>query len=87
MKAVVKKSYIVMQNGFRFVEGMEIPSNLLPSVLQNQSWKIEVIEDGKKEKENSSSTGATKEETEKEKEIEDIASNRMMEEKKVRKRG
>jgi hypothetical protein len=87
MKAVVKKSYIVMQNGFRFVEGMEIPSNLLPSVLQNQSWKIEVIEDGKKEKEDSSSTGATKEETEKEKEIEDITSNRMMEEKKVRKRG
>lgn len=51
-KAIVRKGYIVYFQSKRYSEGMEIPSAILPTVLANQSWKVEVKEDAKsKEKE------------------------------------
>lgn len=88
MKTVVRKSYVVMHNSMRFTEGMEIPSNLLPIIEKNQSWKIEVVKDAK-EKETSSNEGADKKEQEEEKEVNlsDFKKDKMVHEEKVRKRG
>lgn len=88
MKAVVRKGYVVMHNMRRFVGGEEIPPSLIPIIQENQSWKIEVINNGK-QKEESNTNRETKEEgkPKEEETLKDISIDRMMTETKVKKRG
>ena len=88
-----------MHNSMRFTEGMEIPSDLLPIVTKNQSWKLEVISDGKEKDKNSSSTRigngeeseeqvkGQEEEKEEEINLSDFKKDKMVHEQKVKKRG
>lgn len=88
MKAVVRKGYIVMHNMRRFVGGEEIPPSLIPIIQANQSWKIEVKEDGKQKEESNTNRENKEEGQPKEEEtLKDISIDRMMTETKVKKRG
>lgn len=79
MTAVVRKGYIVICGGKRYEEGAEVPSSVLKSVLEKQSWKVEV-KDGEKEK-------GKEVKGQKEEKLEDVSSNRMVGDSLVKKRG
>lgn len=71
-----------MHNNLRWKEGEVIPPQYTQAVLNTQSWKVE-DKDVKEESKASPSRGA---EEEQEKEIEEIKVDRMMDEKKTKKR-
>jgi len=72
----VRKGYVIFCGNLRLREGEIVPEDYRKEVLANQSWKVEVIQNGKEErkeeKETSSASGSEKEE------ITDVAVDRMV---------
>jgi 23S rRNA pseudoU1915 N3-methylase RlmH len=84
-EAIVRKGYVVHWRNEFYREGVIIPPQILKEIENKQSWKLNIIEikedsNGKtKENEESKKSEETK--------IEDISTNRMVEDSLIKKRG
>jgi len=82
----VRQGYVVTHLNYVCRAGTEVPASILSEVLKNQSWKIEEIEDGKKDisKEKESTEGNSS--NGKKEEIGDLITDRMMTEKETKRK-